>query len=182
MENREEKVGTEILKSIMNFQEECPILHKNSSSYSGNYVGLTKVDSTVKPLLRKHGLIYTQFLTGVSVNTTIWHVETGQNISESFEIPDVQPSKGMNGYQNIGSGITYIRRYALCSALGIIADEDKDASGLVLSNDEYITQLGECQKIEDLESLYKSLSSTIKRDNKVVAEFSARKKELKLEK
>ena len=179
MENRNEKVGTELLKAIMQFQEECPILYKDSSSYSGNYVGLTKVDATIKPLLRKHGLIYTQFLTGVSVNTTVWHVETGQHISESFEIPDVQPSKGMNGYQNIGSGITYIRRYALCSALGVIADADKDASGLVLSTDEYVSELKGCQNIEELENLYKSLSSTIKRNNKVVSAFATRKQELK---
>jgi hypothetical protein len=35
----------------------------------------------------------------------------------------------MNDYQSFGSGITYYRRYALSSALGIVTDKDTDASG-----------------------------------------------------
>ena len=33
----------------------------------------------------------------------------------------------MNAYQSAGAGITYYRRYALSSMLGIIADSDTDA-------------------------------------------------------
>ena len=35
----------------------------------------------------------------------------------------------MNDYQSLGSGITYLRRYSLSSALGIVTDEDTDAQG-----------------------------------------------------
>jgi len=43
-------------------------------------------------------------------------------------IPYVQ-LKGMNDYQGFGSGVTYYRRYALSSALGLVTDKDTDASG-----------------------------------------------------
>ena len=174
----EKNIGTEILESISDFQEKCPVIHKESKSFTAKYVGLTKVDSIVKPLLRDNGLIYTQFLTDNSVNTTIWHVETGQYISASFEIPSVQAPKGMNGYQNIGSGITYIRRYALCSALGVIADEDKDAVGLVKSLDEVANDLKECQSIDEITEMFKNLSSKIQKDNKIITAFANRKNEL----
>lgn len=35
----------------------------------------------------------------------------------------------MNEFQVLGSAITYIRRYALSSILGIVTDKDTDASG-----------------------------------------------------
>jgi hypothetical protein len=44
------------------------------------------------------------------------------------EIPQVA-LKGMNDYQSFGSGVTYYRRYALSSALGLVTDKDTDASG-----------------------------------------------------
>jgi hypothetical protein len=43
-------------------------------------------------------------------------------------IPYVQ-LKDMNDYQGFGSGVTYYRRYALSSALGLVTDKDTDASG-----------------------------------------------------
>ena len=36
--------------------------------------------------------------------------------------------KGMNVYQSSGSAITYFRRYALMSFLGVFGEEDLDAS------------------------------------------------------
>jgi hypothetical protein len=35
----------------------------------------------------------------------------------------------MNDFQVMGSAITYVRRYALSSALGLVTDKDTDASG-----------------------------------------------------
>ena len=35
----------------------------------------------------------------------------------------------MNDFQVLGSAITYMRRYALSSALGLVTDKDTDASG-----------------------------------------------------
>jgi len=44
-------------------------------------------------------------------------------------IPQGVQLKGMNDFQVLGSAITYIRRYALSSALGLVTDKDIDAAG-----------------------------------------------------
>lgn len=177
MDSKKGKV--ELLKGLMQFQKDCPVLYKGESAFGKKYTSLTTIDATIKPLLRENGLMYTQFLEGISVNTTIWHVESGESLSASFEIPQVETLKGMNGYQNIGSGITYIRRYALCSALGIISDADKDATGLTQSLSDYKDALLTCDNLEKLEEMYKNLSSKVRSSNDVVKAFTQRKKELK---
>ena len=35
----------------------------------------------------------------------------------------------MNDFQVLGSAITYLRRYAISSMLGLVTDKDNDASG-----------------------------------------------------
>jgi hypothetical protein len=62
------------------------------------------------------------------IATMVFHVETGEHIESSIAIPYVQ-LKGMNDFQSFGSGVTYYRRYALSSALGLVTDKDTDASG-----------------------------------------------------
>jgi hypothetical protein len=44
-------------------------------------------------------------------------------------IPQGVQLKGMNDFQVLGSAITYLRRYSLSAALGLITDVDTDASG-----------------------------------------------------
>src|SRR5699024_2235267 len=48
--------------------------------------------------------------------------------SETVIPPDVK-LKGMNDFQVLGSAITYLRRYALSSILGIVSDADNDGAG-----------------------------------------------------
>ena len=52
-----------------------------------------------------------------------------QQIESTTPIPQDVQLKGMNDFQVLGSAITYIRRYALSSILGIVTDKDTDASG-----------------------------------------------------
>ena len=54
--------------------------------------------------------------------------ESGESINNMVMIPEVT-LKGMNDFQSFGSGVTYYRRYALSSALGLVTDIDNDASG-----------------------------------------------------
>jgi hypothetical protein len=39
---------------------------------------------------------------------------------------------GTNNLQNLGGGLTYLRRYAISAILGIAADEDNDGEGSTL--------------------------------------------------
>jgi hypothetical protein len=46
----------------------------------------------------------------------------------------------MNDFQVLGSQISYLRRYALVSALGLVSDSDTDASGEQIKKKQGLTQ------------------------------------------
>lgn len=120
-----------LFKSLASFQQEVPVIHKATQGYGYSYSDLPKILSVINPILKKHGLGFTQQLTLVDgqncLKTTIFH-ESGEFIESQCAIPYVQ-LKGMNDFQSFGSGVTYYRRYALSSALGLVTDKDTDASG-----------------------------------------------------
>ena len=117
-----------LFKAIADFQQECPVIHKGTKGHNYTYADLPTIFEVINPLLKKHGLGFTQELDGGSLVTTIFHVETAECRVSRAEIP-VQELRGMNIYQSYGSALTYFRRYTLSSALGIVTDKDTDASG-----------------------------------------------------
>lgn len=117
-----------LLKSLAEFQYECPIIHKDTSGFNYTYADLPKIISTIMPLMKKHKLCFSQPLEGTQLRTIIYHTETGESIESTTEIPIIELAK-MNVYQSFGSGITYYRRYALSSILGLVTDKDIDAAG-----------------------------------------------------
>lgn len=121
-----------IYKALAEFQQTCPVIYKDSTAGSGNfkynYADLPTILSIVNPLLKAQGLGFTQLLNGTTITTVLFHVESGDTITSSTEIPQVE-LRGMNPFQSAGSGITYYRRYALSSLLGIVTDKDTEATG-----------------------------------------------------
>jgi len=131
----------ELYKALADFQQECPTIAKageakvqtqSGKDYSYRYADLPSIVELINPLMKKHKLGFIQplrYSEGVrKVVTIIFHTETGHSIESEIDIPEVT-FKGMNDYQSLGSGITYLRRYSLSSALGIVTDEDTDAVG-----------------------------------------------------
>lgn len=121
-----------LFKSLAEFQQEVKVIHKATQGYGYSYTDLPKIFSEINPLLKKHGLGFTQLInTNEGHNylvTILFHVESGEVLESSTLVPIVQ-LKGMNEYQCFGSGITYFRRYCLSSILGLVTDKDTDASG-----------------------------------------------------
>jgi hypothetical protein len=117
-----------LLKALSEFQDEVPTIHEETKGYNYTYSNLNSIFKVIKPLLKKHGLGFYQNLDARSLVTTIYHVESGEQIQSSSDIPNIS-LKGMNDYQTLGSGITYLRRYSLSTMLGLITDKDIDACG-----------------------------------------------------
>ena len=121
-----------LFKALASFQQEVPVIHKGTQGFGYSYSDLPAIFKVINPLLAKHGLGFTQNLHTKDgenyICTIIFHVETGENMESSVAIPSVS-LKGMNDYQSFGSGVTYFRRYALASSLGLVTDKDTDASG-----------------------------------------------------
>ena len=143
----------ELFKALAAFQQECPVIKKmetakvvtkSGGNYSYNYAGLPSILAVINPLLAKHGLTFTQPLKVLDgeriVKTILYHLESGEYLSSFMMVPKATFT-GMNDYQALGSGITYIRRYAISSILGIVTDEDNDGAAGQGSKINYIESL-----------------------------------------
>jgi len=118
-----------LFKALADFQQEVPTIHKATQGYGYSYADLPAIFEIINPLLKKHNLGFTQPIMGDCVKTIVFHTESGETLESLTEIPKNVQLKGMNDFQVLGSAITYIRRYALSSILGLVTDKDTDASG-----------------------------------------------------
>lgn len=118
-----------IFKALANFQDECPIIIKNTQGYGYVFADLPEIVEIIKPLLKKYGLGYTQPLHSNQIKTILFHIESGETIESLTDIPQGVKLSGQNDFQVLGSAITYLRRYSLCSILGLVTEKDTDASG-----------------------------------------------------
>jgi hypothetical protein len=120
-------------KALAEFQQEVPVIHKATKGYGYQYADLPAIFNVINPLLKKHGLGFTQLTTnkeGIDyLCTIIFHCESGENIESYLRLmPDVE-LKGQNIFQSYGSQLTYFRRYGISQALGLVTDIDNDAAG-----------------------------------------------------
>jgi hypothetical protein len=118
-----------LFKALADFQQEVPVIHKATQGYGYSYSDLPKIFSVINPLLKKHGLGFTQLINDTNLVTCLFHAESGETIESTTAIPQNVALKGMNDFQVMGSAITYVRRYAISSMLGLVTDKDTDASG-----------------------------------------------------
>lgn len=104
-------------------QSEFPAIVRDkevdSRAYKFKYADLSAVISAVRPALAKNGLAFAQLLDGDDLVTMLLH-ESGAVLSGRVALP----REGT--VQQLGSAITYLRRYALQAVLGVAAEEDDD--------------------------------------------------------
>lgn len=98
----------------------------DTGSYKYRYSSLDQATKQAREVLTKHGLGVQQSAHGdqlgtVSITTRVWHT-SGQWIEAD---PLTMPAKG--GPQDVGSAISYGRRYALMAFLGLATDDDDGA-------------------------------------------------------
>jgi len=119
----------ELYKSLAAFQQEVPPIYKGSKGYGYNFADWGEILAVVNPLLKKHKLGFHQVANEGCLVTTLFSTEVDKTIVSVIEIPKGVQLKGMNDFQVLGSGITYLRRYSLSALLGLVTDEDADAVG-----------------------------------------------------
>jgi ERF superfamily len=118
----------EIAKALCKAQLEMGAASKSSVNphFKSKYAALPEVMDVAK-VLNKHGLAYVQPTRSeggnVTVETVLIHGESGQWLSGELTLTPQQ-----NTPQGVGSAVTYGRRFALCSLVGIVADEDDDGN------------------------------------------------------
>lgn len=115
-----------LAKALAAFQAEMPTVTKNHTatvksdkgSYSYTYAGLADVSEAAMPLLAKHGLSFSTLPSGQALVGMLLH-ESGESLTASLPINGATP-------QQIGSSLTYMRRYLLGCMTGVVTDDDDD--------------------------------------------------------
>ena len=119
-------------KALSQAQGEMPVIKFNSVNpfLKNHYADLGAIIAGTRPVLAKNGLAVTQLTFGedgvVGVETILTHL-SGEWISDRVSM-QVGDERGKSSAQVAGSIVTYLRRYALASILGVYADEDGDGN------------------------------------------------------
>ena len=131
-------MGAELSKALAAVQANLPsitkgetaeVKHKDTGKlqYTYAYADLADVSDAILPLLGKHGLAFTAWPTlddGKFVLAYALVHESGE------ERGGVYPLPASGTPQQVGSAITYARRYCLCAVTGVApGGEDNDAAG-----------------------------------------------------
>ena len=104
------------------------VFNKTNPAFKGSkYADLGSVRDAAIPVLTAHGLAAVQFPGWdkegrYCLTTRIQHVGTGEFIEGAIPIPDT------GKLQEIGSALTYARRYGLVALAGLTSEEDDDAN------------------------------------------------------
>jgi len=102
--------------------KEVTVKTKTGGNYSYSYAPLDAIFHVCRPILARNGLALTQLLEDGAIRTELRHASGGV-IGSSFPLP-AQPSNA----QELGSLLTYLRRYAIVAMLGIAAEDDDDGA------------------------------------------------------
>lgn len=105
-------------------KEEITIPRKSKGFISGReyfYANLDDILAIIRPLLNKHEILMSQSVENNIVSTWFTDPETGTGT-----IPTKINLNNYHSAQDMGSWITYARRYGIVTALGISTDTDVD--------------------------------------------------------
>jgi hypothetical protein len=121
---------TDLAAALAATQAEMPPAPMNSVNpfLKNKYADLGAIIKTCAPIMAKHGLSVTQhpYSDGATIGvTTLLMHKSGQWLESELSMP-LADERGKSSAQVAGSIITYLRRYALASVLGMYADEDTD--------------------------------------------------------
>jgi len=114
-------------KKLLSFQKEIGAISKdgNNPHFKSSYATLQNILSEVKPVLSKFGLVLSQPVISNEVHTSITDSETGELVDSSISLP-----VGLTP-QQMGSAITYYRRYLLAGILSLeMEDDDANSSSI----------------------------------------------------
>lgn len=114
-----------LIEALQQFQIQCPVIKKTEDNpyFDSKYADLKAIWTVVLPVMTENGLVMTQLVEGTNLITTIHHLPSKETLSSTFPIGGV-----IDNPQKFGSGITYARRYAMTTILGVVTDEDDDGN------------------------------------------------------
>lgn len=114
----------ELAKALRAFQHDLPKVGKSARGNFGKYADLADLTDIVLPKLNEHGFSWTTQPTLHNGKFVLFYEllhDSGASISGYYPLTE-------GGPQQLGSAITYARRYSLCAVTGVAPDEDDDGT------------------------------------------------------
>ncbi len=121
-----EKKHANLAAALAAFQAGLPKVHKGATNthFKSKYAALEDIVSVVLPALAAQGLAWITRPTqdeGQLVLAYELRHESGESVAGAYPL-------GGGNHQQLGSAITYARRYCLSAVTGIAPDEDDDGN------------------------------------------------------
>jgi hypothetical protein len=109
-----------VCTALLEAKKEIGKVAKNAKNphFKNSYADINALIEAVEPILLNHGLLLLQPVIENKVVTIILHPESAEQLESSLDLP----TSGTP--QQLGSAITYYRRYTLQSLLSLQAEDD----------------------------------------------------------
>lgn len=163
-----------IINKLLEFQKEIQAIKKDAKNphFKNTYASLNQILSEVKPLLSKHGL----FLSQPVINGSVMTIITGgadEQIESAIPLPtNLTP-------QQLGSAITYFRRYTISGLLSLETEDDDgqhaSAPPKPQTFDNEVMEIQKATNEDELKQIWAGLSAAA-RANKECIEAGAKVK------
>jgi len=103
-----------------------PPKNRTNPHFKSKYADLADGLDVIRPVLSKHGLSFVQVTEmdgdAILLRTRLMH-KSGQWIDGTYPV-----ARAANSHQALGSSLSYAKRYALFSLVGVHGDEDDDGN------------------------------------------------------
>ena len=111
---------SKIYQKLLEAKKQIGKVSKNAKNphFKNNYADINALIEAVEPILLDNGLLLLQPVINGKVITRIVDIEDGKVIESIMELP------ALTNPQQMGSAITYYRRYTLQSLLSLQAEDD----------------------------------------------------------
>lgn len=113
------KLATALVKARAELTH--PTRNKVNPHFRNRYADLTAVLDAVTEAFTNNGLAIVQLVDAKTLVTILMH-SSGEYISSAADIP------AHNNAQQLGSALTYLRRYTVQALAGIAAEDDDDGN------------------------------------------------------
>lgn len=160
-----------VLQALLRAQNDIldPVKNKSNPAFKSKYADLGAVLDACKEPLAKHGLLLVQTIEMTELRpvllTRIYHAESGECIESRYPLP----SEGTP--QQLGSAISYSKRYSIMAMLAMQSEDDDgnaasakpDPSSQVPLNDALLQtaqkKLSEAKTVAEIERVLKLTES-----------------------
>jgi len=191
--------GKSIFQHLSDIQGLLPAFNKDSKAHKYNYVSLDNINAALKPLLAERELSLTSSVRGevgldsMFLTTCLRTKQLDSGNEIAVEVPMMLGSlRNGNAMQDMGSAITYARRYALSIMFNLETETDDDGqkltpqktagrkpapakkkidSGLAVFHVHFKDLLAKCDPSKRSEALALAKDGTSKDDLKKAIEF-----------